>query len=131
MLKIKKGGKPRRRATKRGNFLDDETKLHKLVPGPGKYTFSEEWPEKSKLKPRYSQNLTYIQEIIKQQKKEKRPGPGKYNLFKSQKEVEAEKKALSVKKIKQSERNTYLDEVQVTAAEKPGVGSYNIRVKLD
>lgn len=69
MLKIKKGGKPRRRATKRGSFLEDELKLHKIVPGPGKYSFSEEWPEKPKLKPRYSEKLTFIQEIIKQEKK--------------------------------------------------------------
>ena len=55
---MKKGGKPKKRIVKRGSFLDDEAKVHKLVPGPGKYKFSSEWPEKAKLKPRYSEKVT-------------------------------------------------------------------------
>lgn len=35
--KIKKGEKSRQHQTKRGNFLDDEAKLHKFCPGPGTY----------------------------------------------------------------------------------------------
>ena len=69
MLKIKKGGKPRQRPTKRGSFIDDEIKLHKLPPGPGKYPFADDWPEKKKLKTHFADRMTYIQEIMKQQKK--------------------------------------------------------------
>jgi len=31
-------GKVKKYETKRGNFLDDASNLHKFVPGPGKYT---------------------------------------------------------------------------------------------
>lgn len=34
--------------TKRGNYLDDEANLHKIVPGPGKYKYDLPWPQKSK-----------------------------------------------------------------------------------
>lgn len=104
--------------------------MHKLVPGPGKYKVEEAWPEKAKLKPHYSDKMTEIAEIIKQGKKHKRPGPGQYKLFKSQKEVEAQKKEMSVRKIKMPDRTTYLDGVEHGASETPGVGNYNIRVQI-
>lgn len=34
---IKKGQKDRRHVIKRGNFLEDEQKLHQAIPGVGKY----------------------------------------------------------------------------------------------
>jgi hypothetical protein len=39
-----KVAKPKQKATKRGSFLEDEAKVHKIVPGPGKYPFKDQWP---------------------------------------------------------------------------------------
>jgi hypothetical protein len=41
-------GKLKKYETKRGNYLDDASNQKKFVPGPGKYSFSLPWPEKSK-----------------------------------------------------------------------------------
>ena len=35
--------RPMQKATKRGSFLVDETKLHKYKPGPGRYKLKTEW----------------------------------------------------------------------------------------
>lgn len=85
---IKKGQKDRRHVTKRGNFLEDEQKAHKFVPGPGQYPITQEWPEKSKLKIAYPDKQTYVDEIMKSEKKDKRPAPGQYNVVKTLKELE-------------------------------------------
>lgn len=69
--------------TKRGNFLDDETNMRKVVPGPGQYPVTEEWPEKSKLKVSYPDKKTYVDEIMIREKKEKKPAPGEYNVTKT------------------------------------------------
>jgi hypothetical protein len=63
-LLIKKGLKNRKHVTKRGNYLDDEANLHKIVPGPGQYPLTQEWPEKSKLKISYPDKKTYVDEIM-------------------------------------------------------------------
>lgn len=44
MLKIRKGQKNRKHVTKRGNYLDDETNMRKIVPGPGQYPLAQPWP---------------------------------------------------------------------------------------
>ena len=59
MAKLRKeGGKVKRNVTKRGSYLDDECKVHKIVPGPGKYHFADKWPVKAHLKPKYPERIT-------------------------------------------------------------------------
>lgn len=65
---------------------------------------------------------------MKREKKEKKPAPGHYNLFKSDKELQAEKKLLASKKVKYNDKISYLDHVQYEALAAPGVGMYNPRV---
>jgi hypothetical protein len=52
--------------TKRGNFLDDEANMHKQTPGPGKYQYQDEWPEKKRLKISYPDKQTFLDQLIKQ-----------------------------------------------------------------
>lgn len=59
-----------------------------------------------------SKKITYIDEIFKKEKKQKKPAPGHYNVFKSDKEIEAEKRRLASKKIKYNDKINYLDHVQ-------------------
>jgi hypothetical protein len=96
--KIKKGGKDRRYKTKRGSFLDEETKLHKPVPGPGQYASQSLWPGKPALKVKFPDRKTFIDEIFRRSKRFKTPSPGQYHTFLSQKEIEAEKKRLANRK---------------------------------
>lgn len=65
---------------------------------------------------------------MKREKKEKKPAPGHYNLFKSDKELQAEKKRLASRKIKYDDKISYLDHVQYEALASPGAGMYNPRV---
>lgn len=65
MGNIKKGQKDRRHVTKRGNYLEDEQKVHKIVPGPGQYPLALPWPEKSKMKIHYPDKHTYVDNIMK------------------------------------------------------------------
>ena len=126
----RKGQKGRRHVIKRGNYLEDEAKIHKEVPGPGKYTTQQEWPTKSKMKIQYPDRKTYFSQIMKEEKRNKKPAPGAYNLVKTQKEVEAEKKRLASKKIKEQDRTSYLDGIQYESSIRPGVGNYNPRVPV-
>jgi hypothetical protein len=66
---------------------------------------------------------------MKSEKKEKKPAPGQYNVTKTMKDMEAEKKALAAKKIHYEDRITYLDGVQHSSNLLPGVGNYNPRVR--
>jgi hypothetical protein len=128
LLKVKKGQKDRKHITKRGNYLDDEANLHKIVPGPGKYPLEMEWPEKSKLKINYPDKKTYVDEIVQSEKKEKKPAPGEYNVTKTLEDTEAEKKRLASKKLHYQDRTTYLDGIQYESNQRPGIGNYNPRV---
>lgn len=65
---------------------------------------------------------------MKREKKQKKPAPGHYHTFKSDKEIEAEKKRLASKKIKVNDKINYLDHIQYEALLSPGVGMYNPRV---
>ena len=49
---------------------------------------------------------------MKQEKKEKKPAPGSYNVIKTQKQVESDKKKMKEKKTPAQDRISYLDEVQ-------------------
>lgn len=82
------------------------------MPGPGQYPLALPWPEKSKMKIHYPDKQTYVDEIMRSEKKEKKPAPGQYNVMKSLKEMDAENKKLSQKKIPYQDRISYLDEVQ-------------------
>ncbi len=64
------------------------------------------------MKIHYPDKQTYVDEIMRSEKKEKKPAPGQYNVMKSLKEMDAENKKLSQKKIPYQDRISYLDEVQ-------------------
>jgi hypothetical protein len=74
--------------------------------------------------------MTYIEEIMKKCRKEKTPAPGQYKLGKSLKEMDEERKKNRYTKVKQQDRMTYLDAVQYEAAQIPGVGKYNTKVRV-
>ena len=76
ILKIKKGQKSNKYLTRRGNYLDSEVSIHKIIPGPGKYPITMRWPELSKLKIHHADRKTYLDEILKLAKRDKRPAPG-------------------------------------------------------
>jgi hypothetical protein len=90
----KKPGWVAPKATKRGNFLDDYTKMcNKLYPLPNKipnqYDLPDDWKmDENTLKSYTSKNKvdmkadknTYIGAIYKKQAKDKFPAPGAYNV---------------------------------------------------
>lgn len=67
--KIKKGTKTRKHVTKRGNYLDDEAKMHKLAPGPGHYICKTEWSEKTKSHVKPVDRRTVFAEIMRKEKR--------------------------------------------------------------
>lgn len=67
---------------------------------------------------------------MRQCKKEKKPAPGQYKLEKSIKELDEERKQLARRKTHHSDRITYLDGIQYEAAQTPGVGKYNTRIRV-
>ena len=85
----KKSTRPKKRVLKKGSYLEDQAKIHKLVPGPGKYPHKDEWPSKDKqFKIKFKDRLTDIAELIKEQKRMKRPAPGHYKIMKSLKQLD-------------------------------------------
>lgn len=67
---------------------------------------------------------------MEQSKKEKLPAPGQYKLQKSMKELDQEKKQMSLRKRHYQDRVTYLDGVQYEASQTPGIGAYNVRNRV-
>ena len=65
---------------------------------------------------------------MKEEKRNKKPAPGAYNVVKTQKQVEAEKKRMATRRIKEQDRTSYLDGIQYESSIRPGVGNYNPRV---
>ena len=123
----------KRKETKRGHYLEDYAKIHGEVPGPGDYNCpAGKWSvasKNSKQKLPQAKKLTYIAEIFEKGKKEKRPAPGQYKIFKDEKDLKAEKKKFSQRKITYTDRMTYLDAVQYEASITPGVGNYNTTIE--
>lgn len=56
--------------------------------------------------------MTYIDEIIKHNKRNKIPAPGSYNVVKTLKQLDKERKILAQKKIKVGDKMTFVDAVQ-------------------
>lgn len=59
--------------------------MHGNTPGPGVYNYDKNlWPQKvTHMKYKPSDRKTYIDEIMKKNKKEKHPAPGQYKLEKT------------------------------------------------
>lgn len=81
----------KKRETKRGNYLEDYAKIYGPLPGPGVYDYPNgNWTIHSKHSSKKvvpSKKLTYIDEIIEREKKDKRPAPGQYKLFKDDQDI--------------------------------------------
>jgi hypothetical protein len=96
--------------------MDEHTSLFKYIPGPGAYKLSRSQSAPNKLKPKIdlkASKNTYIDQIVFDYEKYKKPGVGKYNISKSLE--------------KQKEENLVnLDNVWTLASEVPGVGQYNL-----
>lgn len=73
--------------------MEDYAKIHGNIPGPGVYNYPAlNWDSKSKHTSKKiipKRKLTYIDELIEKEKKEKNPAPGQYKLFKSDREIRA------------------------------------------
>ncbi|KAL4456933.1 hypothetical protein ABPG74_014571 [Tetrahymena malaccensis] len=118
--------------TKRGHFYNDLEKQFKGYPGPNKYKLDYVWVsqndiEKGRKKPHDTKKNTYIDNIIDESKKRPVPGPGKYNITKTEEQIKKEVQEMKSKKIKQGERVDFLCEYQYVAAQTPGPGQYNGR----
>lgn len=71
-----------------------------------------------------------MDDIYKYEKKWKIPAPGHYNVVKSMKELEAEKKLMAVRKRNYQDKLNFLDDVQLRSTQTPGTGMYNPRVSI-
>ena len=69
--------------------------------------------------------------MMKHERKYKIPAPGFYKVFKSLKEMDADKKKMSFNQPKLADRISFLDSVQVEGTTTPGAGNYNPRVSFD
>lgn len=67
---------------KRGNYLDAQLKAHRNEPGPDCYEVSPKW-RLDPYKPRYPKDIqrqTFLDDIERNAKRRKVPGPGAYSL---------------------------------------------------
>lgn len=95
----------KRYETRRGNFYEEIEKRTKNIPGPTKYILDTTWvseadKERGKNKPHNTKKLTFIDEIIGEQKRQPIPGPGKYNVTKTEEQIKLEISELKTKQIK-------------------------------
>jgi hypothetical protein len=109
--------------------MDEHTSLFKYIPGPGAYKLSRSQSAPNKLKPKIdlkASKNTYIDQIVFDYEKYKKPGVGKYNISKSLEKQKEENLKLSRKKLSYGEKIGNLDNVWTLASEVPGVGQYNL-----
>lgn len=126
-IKEKKEVKPAPRALAKGDYLTETLRATKGIPGPNSYNIIKPWFPVDKIKkdaPKVGNKNTFLDQIAKN----KTPGPGAYDLRKSDKQIEEEKKVLASKnKSTKSERVFFLSEVEYVANMYPGPGMYNPR----
>lgn len=113
--------------------MDERVKPIKFVPGPGKYHMERSFttPALTKLTPKIDlavKKNTYIEQIIHDDEKYKRPGVGKYNLTMSVEDEQTLRK--SKRRLSFGEKISSLDNFKRLSNEVPGVGQYNLRTKL-
>jgi hypothetical protein len=96
LLKIKKGQKFKGTVTKRGHYLEDLKKMT-FGPGPCAYTTIQTLPpidDKNKKQPdKKNKDISkhsYIDVIFEQAAKRKAPGPGSYNVIKTDEDIKKE-----------------------------------------
>ena len=97
MAKIKKGQKFKGTVTRRGHYLEDLKKMT-FGPGPCAYTTIKALPpidDKKLKKPDNKKTKdiskhTYIDIIFEQAAKRKAPGPGAYNVIKTEEDLKKE-----------------------------------------
>eukprot|EP00828_Plagiopyla_frontata_P044072 TRINITY_DN7079_c0_g1_i1.p1 TRINITY_DN7079_c0_g1~~TRINITY_DN7079_c0_g1_i1.p1 ORF type:complete len:213 (+),score=35.94 TRINITY_DN7079_c0_g1_i1:392-1030(+) len=73
---------------------------------------------------KWGKRNTYIDQILGEQAKRPTPGVGKYNIRKSEKEIEEDIKEIGKKKHRVSEKRTYLNEIEFLGNYIPGPGQY-------
>lgn len=125
-----KGKKDRRHVTARGSYLDLVAKQHpKKHPGPQHPDFYQKKLEKKRQLTNKEKmgfkKMTFIDDIYKANKKNPKPGPGKYNIIKTDKQIKQELKELQQKKAHNPERTNFLSEIQYIGLNSPGAGNYN------
>lgn len=87
-------------------FADEGVKPYKYIPGVGAYKIERSMtaPLLTKLKSKVDlkvQKNTYIDQLVREEEKRKKPGIGKYNITKSLEDIEKENKKKYSRKIVQ------------------------------
>lgn len=103
MLKVKKGQKFKGTVTRRGHYLEDLKKMT-FGPGPAAYTTIKPVPPLDS-KPKKGNNdkmktiskNTYIDMIFHNAAKRKAPGPGEYNVIRTEEDIKKDLQKLKEK----------------------------------
>lgn len=102
-LKVKKGQKFKGTVVRRGHYLEDLKKMT-FGPGPAAYnTLKEIPPLNAKAKSAKNDKMknisknTYIDMIFHNAQKRKMPGPGEYNVIKTEEDIKKELQKLREK----------------------------------
>jgi hypothetical protein len=119
------------RELKKQDYLTEAVRYAKDIPGP-QYDIVKPWAieNKAKAPPKNVPNRhTYIDLITLEQKRRPMPGPGAYQLRKTDKQIEEETKAMKSKSKKATdERVFYLSECEYASNLVPGPGNFNPRM---
>lgn len=80
--------------------------------------------KKHKMDPKLMK-YSYLDEIATEEKNRKKPGPGAYNLNKTEKEIKKEVEKLRTKKRFIGEKKFFYEDTQFLSTQSPGMGSHN------
>jgi len=119
------------RELKKADYLTEAVRFAKDIPGP-QYEIVKPWAveNKNKAPPKNVANRkTYIDLITQEQKLRPIPGPGAYQIRKTDKQIEEETKAMKSKSKKAAgERVFFLSECEYASNLVPGPGNFNPRM---
>jgi len=119
------------RELKLTDYLTEAVRFAKDVPGP-QYDIVKPWADEKKAKPApkvVPNRHTYIDLITLEQKRRPLPGPGTYQIRKTDKQIEEEVKAMKAKSKKTAaDRINFLCEYEYASNLVPGPGNFNPRL---
>ncbi len=107
--KIPKGQRPKGKQPNKGHYLEDLKKMS-FGPGPSAHGSLAVWVKETKTAKNIAKNIsknTFIDVIFRDAEKRKPPGPGSYNIRKSEEDVQKETEKMKAKPKMYKNKNKY------------------------
>lgn len=118
--------------TKKGFYMDYDLKVAEGIPSPQHYQHMRVWSAGAPRSPKIDKTLkkySYLDLLESEQKLRKKPAPGDYHLFRSEKQISEEQTKLDnrCRKRRIGDKRYFYEDFEHLSRLVPGPGHYNPR----